>query len=299
MSTAALSISPFATSNAGGFFGTISDGLVQGVAMDDPAVRNYLAGGTLDTSETLLMYGGVLIYEYLSTPGTQGTNPLQNTVGRATSLTKTATKGAQGFAVFNQAYAGLITPSSPVPTFGSGQSINFYRFGSGARIAVAMNPALVSLEGGAVGQQVSWDYVNQQLTPYAAAYPATTITGATWASTSGGQVTFTVGTDLTSFLSAGDYIQVSGVVNTGGTGTGIYNGNFAVVSITSTTIVVTYKAASSPGTYASGGTVAAGGGALPAVILQVQPSNCKTVVYNSVTNSATWNNNGAAALIQL
>ncbi len=81
------------------------------------------------------------------------------------------------------------------------------------------------------------------------------LTGATWAATSGGQVTFDVGANLT--LTKGATVDISGAVSSGGTGTG-FNGQFTVVSSTSGTVVVSDAASSSPGTYTSGGTIAIG-----------------------------------------
>jgi hypothetical protein len=123
-----------------------------------------------------------------------------------------------------------------------------------------------------------------------------TITGAVWAATSGGQTTFTVGTNLTAVLSAGDDIDVSGVVATSQVGNG-YNGRFNVVSVTSTTVVVTQVASASPGTYSSGGTIAAGGGALPARVLEVDIGNSMTTSYDPNTGFLTWNRSGSAAVI--
>ena len=184
-------------------------------------------------------------------------------------------------------------------------TVDFYRLGSGAQIPVACAPSLISLRTGVISAQVSWDFTNQLLVPYTPAYVANPITGATWANTAGGQVTFTVTNDLSAVLAAGSVIDVTGVVNTGGANTGVFNGNFTVVSVTSTTIVVTYAAASSPGTYASGGSVAAGGGALPVKVIQVRSDNCMTVNYSNPnanpagTGYATWNYNGICALIQI
>jgi hypothetical protein len=289
MTTNAITFNPMTTTNALGSFSTVSDGLYQGTALDSPNSRFNLAGGVLNTTETLPMWGGCGIYEYV--PASPGNSVLGGTVGRAlTNATLT------GFSVFDQAYAGLTTPQSPVPLYGSGMSVNFYRLGSGARLALAIDPTFAAtLDGGIITVNVSWDFVNQKIIPYSPAYTAVTITGATWASTSGGRTTFTVSTDLTAVLDAGDSINVTGVVSTGGTGVG-FNGSFVVVSVTSTTVVVTQAAASSPGTYSSGGTIVAGGGALAVKILQVQTSNCKTVSYNSTTGFATWNTSGACAI---
>lgn len=296
--TAQLTFNPYVTSNATGSFNATSAGYIQGLALDDPAIRNELAGGILASTETLPMWGGVGISELI--PGLAG-NPspvLGGSIGRATTLTAQATGQLTGFSVFNQNHSAVNSPQSPVPLTGSGGQVNFYRLGSGIRIPVAIDTSLVSLEGGLITQLVSWDFVNQRLIPYSVTYPATTITGAAWANTAGGQTTFTVSTDLTADINAGDDINVSGVVSTGGTGVG-FNGAFTVVSITSTTIVVTQVAASSPGSYSSGGTVAAGGGALPVKIVGVEIGNSMTVSFNATTGFATWNRSGSTAVIIL
>ncbi len=162
---------------------------------------------------------------------------------------------------------------------------------------VACDPSLISLDGSPITQQVSWDFTGQRLIPYSAAYAQTTITGASWASTGGGRTDFTVSSDLTADIDAGDDIVVTGVVNTGGTSTSAFNGLFTVVSITSTHIVVAQPAAGSPGTYASGGHVNAGGGAVPCRVLNVQAAGNMTVSYDTVTGFATWNRSGSVAVI--
>lgn len=285
---------PSVTTSFLGGFNASSVGLVQGTAYPDPAIRFKLAGGVLSGSETIPMWGGVGIFT--DVPGATGgpRQPLGPVVGRANSLTGATALTA--FSVFDQAYGMVNTPQSPVPLAASYMQVNYYRLGSGARIAVACDASLISLRGGITTAQVSWDFVNQRLIPYSPTYAATTITGAVWASTAGGQTTFTVGTDLTSNLTAGDDINVSGVVSTGGTGVG-YNGPFTVVSVTSSTVVVIQLSASSPGTYSSGGTIAAGGGALPCQVLDIQPSGCQTVVYTPSTGFATWGFDNPAAVI--
>lgn len=292
---ASITFNPNLTTASSGLFNTSSIGLVQGVAHPDPAIRYKLVGGVLLAAETLPMWGGVGIFTQVPgvTPGPAIS--LGTPVGRATALT--GSKALLGFSVFDQAYGMTNTPQSPVPLAASSMQVMYYRLGSGARIAVACDAALVSLEGGLTNAQVSWDFVAQKLVSYAPAYANVTITGAVWASTSGGQTTFTVGTDLSAVLVAGNTISVSGVVSTGGTGVG-FNGDFVVAATPgSTTVVVTQVAASSPGTYSSGGTIAGGGGALPCSILQIQTTGNQTVSFDPVTGFATWNYNAPAALI--
>jgi hypothetical protein len=291
-----LQINPMLTTNAAGSFRNLSGGFIQGVAMDDPAIRNSLANGVLKSSDTLPMWGGVAISEFIALPesSTAHTTLIGNDVARATTLSNIT-----GFSVFDQAHNMITTPQNTVPLALANMSVNFYRLGCGARIPVRCSSSLIALRSGLIAGTTlaSWDFQAQELVPYTPAYVANPITGAVWANTAGGQVTYTVTNDLSAVLSAGSVIDVTGVVNTGGTGTGVYNGTFVVVSVTSTTIVVTYVAAASPGTYASGGSVAAGGGNLPVKVLTILDSNCRTVNYNAATGFATWNENDLAALI--
>lgn len=291
-----LSINPVLTTTAAGTFNTTSSGYIQGTALNDPAIRNELAGGI--SNSTSPMFGGMLISETTTPLGTATNLPeraLGGYITPATTLTAAAAGTATGFSVFDQAHAMITTPQSPVPTSQQGMAVNFYRFGSGARIAVACAPSLVSLEGNVITQQVSWDYVDQLLVPYTPAYANVTITGATWASTSGGRTTFTVGTDLSAVVAAGSIIDVSGVVNTGGTSTSAFNGQFVVVSADSTHVVVTQAATVSPGTYASGGTIAAGGGALPVKVLDMAIGTGMTVTISG--GNYTWNYGGSLAVL--
>jgi hypothetical protein len=141
-----IAINPVITTNAAGTFTTNLDGMIQGMAMDDPAIRFQLTGGQLAGTETLPMFGGVPITESIPTPVNIGTPPvptlpdpaLQNSIRRAT-----AALAATGISVFNQNHAMINSPQSPVQQADPGMLVNFYRFGSRARIAMAMDPALV------------------------------------------------------------------------------------------------------------------------------------------------------------
>jgi hypothetical protein len=286
---------PVTTSGQGLFNGPSSKGYIVGQAQPDPATRYALRGGIVDTSETLPMYGGVGIYADI--PAQSLSVPLP-AIGRAAALTGNA-KNLVGFTVSDQSYNLLIDPQNPVPNAGTGQTIGWYALGSRARVAVAADPALVAMSGSLLNAQVSWDFANQLLVPYTAAHAGATISNAVWANTDGGQITFTVGTDLSADLTAGTEISVSGVVNTGGASTSAFNGPWDVVSSTSTTVVVSAPAAASIGTYASGGTIAAGGGALAVTILDILPEGNMVPVWNAALGTLSWDYSGAAALIQL
>ena len=158
-----IAFNPYVQTNAAGSFYIDSDGLIVGTAYPDPETRFALAGGWLANTETLPMWGGVAISENI--PVEAGVHPviaLGGAIARATAETNLT-----GFSVFDQNYAMVNTPQSPVPITDLGGEVNFYRIGSGARVALEIDPALVSLEGGLITQQVSWDFTAQRIIAFA------------------------------------------------------------------------------------------------------------------------------------
>lgn len=293
---------PYVTTNASGTFLTSEGGGFQGTAMDDPAVRNYLAGGVLGPNETLPMWGGVAISETTtpvgSTPNTLYPNStLGGYITRATTVTATSSGGVTGFSVFNQAHAMINTPQSPVPLAFNGMTVSFYRLGSGARIWVACEPDLVTQEGLIISNQVSWDFNDQLLQPYVASGATETISSLTWSATNGGQVAVVMAS--ASIYGLGDTINLSGATNTGSGSLSLLNTTHVINTYTDTTHFTFLL----PGTSAIWGTLAGspvlnvGVGALNVRVLDVQPTNSMTVNYNPVTGNAGWNYNGSAALI--
>lgn len=281
------------TTNAAGTFNADSTGYVQGAYLDEPSTRFLLAGGVLATTETLPMWGGVAINETVNPNGVGGpVSNLGGLISRATNVTANAVGSVTGFSVFNQAYGMAITPQSSVPLAGSLMQVNFFRLGSNARIAVACDPALASLETGTSNALVSWDFGAQQLAPYVAAYAANVITAASWASTNGGQASLT--TTSAHGVTVGSDITISGITPTA------YNGTFKTITgTTGSTLVYALPLASTPGAGSAFGTLVAGGGALNVKIIQIEAGNSMTVNYNAVTNNATWNYGGTIAIIQL
>jgi hypothetical protein len=146
-------------------FNIESDGLIVGTAYPDPAARFALAGGWLAQTETLPMFGGVAISENVPQerpPVTRADVALGSIIARAAAYANLT-----GFSVFDQNYAAYNSPQSPVPTVDKGGMVNFYRLGSGARVALAIDPTLITLEGGLITAQVSWDFVNQKIIAFA------------------------------------------------------------------------------------------------------------------------------------
>jgi hypothetical protein len=281
-------VSPFGTTNATGSFNIDSAGYIQGLSMDSPSVRNQLAGGIVALTETLPMFGGIAISETVPTGyvtgSSSGPKSLGGPVSRATAIT--GSKPVTGFTVFDQAHHMVGTLNSPVPLAIPGMSVHFYRLGTGARIPLNCDPSLISLQGGLITQQVSWDFTTQRLVPYVAAYGNDTITAASY-NTGTGQVTFT--TTAAHGLVAGNDFAVAGMVPTG------YNGAYtALTGTTGSTIVAAL--ATNPGSATTFGAVQGGGGALPISILDVAPTNCMTISLDPVSGLSSWNRNGACAL---
>lgn len=285
--------------NAAGAFTTSTSGVVQGVQTDDPETRWSLRSGVLAQTETLPMWGGVLIYE--NVPNLAAGNPdssLGSTVGRATTLTATSTGGASGFALFNQAHFMPLTAQSPVPMSASGMAVHYQRLGSGARIAVAADPDLVSLEGGVVGANVSWDFNNQLLQPYDASTATFAINTATW---SANVLTVVMTAALPVTPAAGDKITISGATNSGTGGAAAINTTFTVLTGTDTShFTLSAPAASGVfGTIGGSPVVNMGTGALLVRVDAVLPTGCMTVSYNPTTGFASWNYNGCCAIITI
>lgn len=154
-----MQFNPSPTTNFGGTFVVQSDGYVQGLIMDDPALRNEIAGALVGSGVTTPMWGGEAITEDLPAAVPQ---PLGNNVILATSYANLT-----GFTIFNQAGAGVVSAQSQVPLYSALMSVNIVRLGSGLRIAVKCDPTLAAaLLGGAINQQVSWDFTNQQLVAF-------------------------------------------------------------------------------------------------------------------------------------
>ena len=165
--TAQISLQPMVTTNAAGLFNVNSAGFTQGDALDDPAVKFWLAGGVLSTSATSPLWGGVPIAELIPTAqsgvysgDTQpGTDTLGSTIIQASTVT-----APTGISVFNQAFQGITTPQSTAPLYSPGMSVNFYRFGSGARIPLPCDASIVALAGSSITETVYWDTTNLRLT---------------------------------------------------------------------------------------------------------------------------------------
>lgn len=289
--SATISINPYATTVAKGMFNNTAQGMRQGTAFPDPATRNAQRTTQLASTETLPMWGGVGVYENI--PGVpNGPNAsLGPIVGRADSLA--GAKALAGFSVFDGAYGMVTTPESPVPLIGSGGQVMTYALGSRARIVVAMDPYLINLQGDPIGSQVSWDFYAQRLIPYLGTL---TISSGTYDNATG-LIVLTL--SAPALFGPGDEGVLSSL-----TGTGAFaslNGNWDITVVDGSDVTLQGPVGAGASTI-TGGSMVLGSGAsslLPVKVLDVQDDNCMVVEYDEDTGLATYNFNGACALIQI
>ena len=298
------------TTNKTGTFAVKSDGFIQGMLRSDPVSRYNIAQGILGPNEAFPIWGGVAISEAIPGGASQWPNANSDSLGsiitRATSVAN-----IQGFAVFDQSFAAPITPFSNVPLIGSGQSVNYIRFGDSQQLAVAIDPVFAgTLIGGLASQQVTWDFNAQRLAPYQAAGSTISITSITptFVSAQPGVpaywsfavVTAANATGLPAGV--GDVVNISGCTNTNAA---YINQNQVVTSWTDTThwafqIQNTSSTLFTSGTGLTGALLMSySGGLLSCKILRIDVSNSKNVIYNAQNNTANWQNGLACALIQI
>lgn len=151
-----ISFNPQLTTGFTGGFVLDTAGYIQGTFLDDPANRYSLEGGFVGSGQSTPLWGGLAVS--LAVPGL-GADPLGPGIISATSLSS-----INAWTLFNQAAAGIITPSSNVPLYSSGMSINFARPGSNLRIVLPINSADVNaLIGAEPNVALYWDPTNLRL----------------------------------------------------------------------------------------------------------------------------------------
>ena len=151
---------PYVVTNVQDGFSVQSQGYWQGDLLDDPAGRYALSAGVVAADETLPMWGGIAVYE--KTAGSSTYDAVQG--GAAPTIASaTAASGVSGFTVYNGTISLPTFPQSPVPMANAGNSFNFIRLGTGARVVVKCSSAVLALVGSANPQTFTWDPVNLQL----------------------------------------------------------------------------------------------------------------------------------------
>lgn len=157
----------YATTNSANSFLLDSDGFVAGTIVGKFPDRYSLEGGVVAATQTTPLYGGLPITLTVTAPSSSGGS---SGLGES-AVIATAEANVDGWCVFDQASAGVISATSNVPLYYANGSLNFVRTGSGVWLALPVKPADVdTLAGGASNQAIYWDYTNN--------YVAATGTGA-------------------------------------------------------------------------------------------------------------------------
>jgi hypothetical protein len=152
-----VSFNPQLTTSPSNNFLATTEGYIQGATFDDTSSRMWLASGVIASSVTQPVWGGLAVTEEVATVNA---NQLGNSLVLAS-----AAGNVTGMTVFDQGTNMIIVPGNSVQQSLAGMTINYYRFGSNARIAVQVLASLVaSLEGGAINQALYWDPALFQLT---------------------------------------------------------------------------------------------------------------------------------------
>jgi hypothetical protein len=146
----AISFNPQLTTSPSNNFLQTTEGYVQGTTFDDSSSRMWLLSGLIASSVTQPVWGGMAVTENVATVNNNG-------LGNSLNVT--------GMTVFDQSHNMIIVPGNTVQQAFAGMTINFYRFGSNARIAVSVLASLVAtLDSGAINQTLYWDPALFQLT---------------------------------------------------------------------------------------------------------------------------------------
>lgn len=152
---------PYVITNVQDGFSVQSQGYWQGDLQDDPAVRFALSAGVVASTQSSPLWGGLAIAEY--TAGSSSYDAVQGGAAPTIASATTGT-GVSGFTVFNGTFSLPTTPQSPVPLASAGNSFNFIRVGTGARVVVACDSSILALVGSANPQTIYWDVTNLRLT---------------------------------------------------------------------------------------------------------------------------------------
>lgn len=154
-----ISFNPQATTSPQNTFAAQTSGYVQGAFVDDPVAIQWLVAGAVASNASAPLWGGLPITETIAAANSNALGNIISAAGTIGAIT--------GFMINNQAYNGIITPSSNVPLFTANMSVAFFRLGSGARLVVQVSAgAVASLQSQAINEQLGWDFTNNVLTTY-------------------------------------------------------------------------------------------------------------------------------------
>jgi hypothetical protein len=128
-----------------------TDGFIVGTLYGKFPDRYSIEGGVVASTQATPLYGGLPLTLAVTAPTIQGSSGLGERATLATAQTN-----IDGWSVFDQGAAGIISGFSNVPLYYANTSINFVRSGF---LVLPVNPAAVNtIAGGASNQAIFWNF---------------------------------------------------------------------------------------------------------------------------------------------
>lgn len=128
-----------------------TDGFIVGTLYGKFPDRYAIEGGVVASTQATPLYGGLPLTLAVTAPTIQGSSGLGERATLATAQTN-----IDGWSVFDQGAAGIISGFSNVPLYYANTSINFIRSGF---LVLPVNPAAVNtIAGGASNQNIFWNF---------------------------------------------------------------------------------------------------------------------------------------------
>ena len=128
-----------------------TDGFIVGTLYGKFPDRYAIEGGVVASTQATPLYGGLPLTLAVTAPTIQGSSGLGERATLATAQTN-----IDGWSVFDQGAAGIISGFSNVPLYYANTSINFVRSGF---LVLPVNPAAVNtIAGGASNQNIFWNF---------------------------------------------------------------------------------------------------------------------------------------------
>ena len=141
----------YQTTGANNTFLLNTDGFIVGTLYGKFPDRYAIEGGVVASTQATPLYGGLPLTLAVTAPTIQGSSGLGERATLATAQTN-----IDGWSVFDQASAGVISGFSNVPLYYANTSINFIRSGF---LVLPVNPAAVNtIAGGASNQNIFWNF---------------------------------------------------------------------------------------------------------------------------------------------
>ena len=145
-----VSFNPALTTNPQNTFVLQTNGVVQGVSLDDPISFEHFGSGVIAASVSQPIWGGLAVTATTPTLGNfNGNNPV---------LTLPASGGTiAGFTTFDRTPNMIQIPGNTAPSVQAGANIGYYRLGVKARLPLPISGSLSAFEGISTGTVLYWD----------------------------------------------------------------------------------------------------------------------------------------------